>query len=52
MSENNYVEANGLKIFYLEKGKGYPLILLHGGISVGEDNWGNKSISLLSILEL
>lgn len=27
MPENNYVEANGLKIFYIEKGKGQPLIL-------------------------
>ncbi|MEE9411045.1 MAG: alpha/beta hydrolase [Candidatus Heimdallarchaeota archaeon] len=42
MSENNYAEVNGLNMFYIEKGKGHPLIFLHGGISVADDNWGNQ----------
>lgn len=39
MPEHNYVEANGLNMFYMEKGKGHPLIFLHGGISTAEANW-------------
>ncbi len=39
MPEHNYVEANGLNMFYVENGKGHPLILLHGGISTAEANW-------------
>lgn len=42
MSENNYVEANGLNIFYIEKGKGQPLVLLHGGITTAEGNWSKQ----------
>jgi len=38
----NYIEVNGINMFYIEKGKGHPLILLHGGISVAEDNWKNQ----------
>jgi pimeloyl-ACP methyl ester carboxylesterase len=41
MSISNYVETNGLKIFYIEKGKGQPFILLHGGIGTAEFNWKN-----------
>lgn len=29
----NYIEVNGINMFYIEKGNGNPLILLHGGIS-------------------
>ncbi len=39
---SNYVEANGINMFYIEKGKGHPLILLHGGITIAEDNWENQ----------
>jgi len=39
MPENNYVEVNGINMFYFEKGKGHPLILLHGGIVTAETNW-------------
>ncbi|NPD89674.1 MAG: alpha/beta hydrolase [Asgard group archaeon] len=39
MPENNYVEVNGLNMFYIEKGKGHPLVLLHGGIVTAEVNW-------------
>jgi len=42
MPENNYVDVNGLKMFYIEKGEGQTLILLHGGISVADDNWANQ----------
>lgn len=47
MSKSNYVEANGLKIFYIEKGEGHPLILLHGGIGTAEFNW-KKHIELFA----
>ena len=39
MLEHNYIETNGLNIFYIDKGEGYPLILLHGGIVTAEFNW-------------
>lgn len=39
MSEHNYVEVNDLNMFYIEKGEGHPLILLHGGIGTAEFNW-------------
>ena len=42
MSENNYVEANDLNMFYIEKGKGQPLVLLHGGIGTAEFNWSKQ----------
>ena len=29
--QGRYVQANGLKIYYEEYGKGRPLLLLHGG---------------------
>lgn len=47
MSKNNYVEANGLKMFYIEKGEGHPLIFLHGGIGTAEFNW-SKQIEFFS----
>jgi len=31
--EGKYVEVNGIKMYYEEYGSGYPLILIHGGIS-------------------
>lgn len=37
-----YVEINGINMYYIEKGEGYPLILLHGGISTAESNWKNQ----------
>ena len=42
MTKNNYSEVNGLRMFYIEKGEGQALVLLHGGISVADDNWGNQ----------
>jgi len=42
MSEHNYVEANDLNMFYIEKGKGQPLILLHGGIATANTNWSKQ----------
>lgn len=32
-AEDNYFDANGVKIRYIEQGKGEPVILLHGGTS-------------------
>ncbi len=37
--QSKYVELKDLKMHYLEVGKGYPLILLHGGIATAEFNW-------------
>jgi pimeloyl-ACP methyl ester carboxylesterase len=43
----SYVDANGLKMFYKEYGKGHPLILLHGGSINAESQW-RQSIPKLS----
>ncbi len=43
----NYIEVNDLNMFYIEKGKGLPLILLHGGITTAEANW-SKQIEFFS----
>src|SRR5438876_4676807 len=32
-----YVAANGIKLFYEERGSGHPLLLLHGGSSTHSD---------------
>lgn len=39
--KENYVMANGINIYYLEQGEGYPIILLHGGLVTARINWGN-----------
>ena len=36
MAKSQFVEAGGLRIHYLEAGKGSPLILLHGGLATAE----------------
>jgi pimeloyl-ACP methyl ester carboxylesterase len=36
MTNGNYVHANGLNIYYEEYGSGEPLILIHGGMAVGD----------------
>ena len=36
MANVNYVQANGLNIYYEEYGSGEPLILIHGGMAVGD----------------
>ncbi|MHA1935886.1 MAG: alpha/beta fold hydrolase [Candidatus Thorarchaeota archaeon] len=43
----NYIDANGLKMFYKEYGDGYPLILLHGGSTNSDLQW-QRSIPKLS----
>jgi pimeloyl-ACP methyl ester carboxylesterase len=37
-----YVEANGLKICYVEAGRGIPLLLLHGGIVSNGPVWADS----------
>ena len=37
--KENYVDVNGLKMYYEVVGKGPPLILLHGGIGTSRGNW-------------
>ena len=37
----NYVDANGLHMYYEECGSGHPLILLHGGTGNASTNWGS-----------
>ena len=39
--KENYIMANGINTYYLEQGEGYPIILLHGGLSTARINWGN-----------
>jgi len=39
---SNHIEVNDLKLHYIEKGEGYPLIFLHGGITIAEKNWENQ----------
>ncbi len=29
--EGQYLEVDGIKTFYVKKGKGHPLLLIHGG---------------------
>ena len=45
--QSKFVELKDLKMHYLEAGKGYPLILLHGGIATAEFNW-KKQIEFFS----
>jgi pimeloyl-ACP methyl ester carboxylesterase len=35
-----YATVNGLKMYYEIHGSGYPLVLIHGGGSTIESNWG------------
>ncbi len=37
--KGQYADVNGLKMHYLDHGKGDPLILLHGGTGTAEFNW-------------
>lgn len=45
MEENNYFESNGASIFYKVMGRGYPLLLMHGGP-------GSDHVPLLSLRTL
>src|SRR5258708_30219179 len=38
----NYVEANGINIWYAEAGQGVPLLLLHGGIVSNGPLWADS----------
>lgn len=40
--KEGYVEANGLKIWYVEAGQGIPLLLLHGGIVSNGPIWADS----------
>src|SRR5258708_36186282 len=33
VDDGKYVDFNGVKIHYIERGKGEPIVLLHGGTS-------------------
>src|SRR5258708_37037519 len=39
----NYVEANGINIWYAEAGQGVPLLLLHGGIVSNGPLWADSA---------
>lgn len=39
-SAGRYATVNGLKMYYEIHGSGYPLVLIHGGGSTIESNWG------------
>jgi pimeloyl-ACP methyl ester carboxylesterase len=37
----HYVDANGLRMYYEDRGQGAPLILVHGGLLTGRLGWGD-----------
>ena len=37
--EYKYLDSAGIRIAYLEQGRGEPVILLHGGLADSEQNW-------------
>jgi len=39
-AEGHYANVHDLKLFYLDKGKGLPLVLLHGGLSTIDHDFG------------
>lgn len=39
-TNGHYAQVNGLKLYYEIHGSGFPLVLLHGGGSTIESNWG------------
>jgi pimeloyl-ACP methyl ester carboxylesterase len=39
-SKGNYVEVHGLKMYYEIHGEGFPLVLLHGGLSATGTSFG------------
>jgi pimeloyl-ACP methyl ester carboxylesterase len=39
MVDSKFVEAADLRVHYLEKGGGVPLILLHGGTATADASW-------------
>lgn len=44
--ERNYAEVGDLRVFYLERGTGTPVILLHGGLATAELSWNDPIDSL------
>src|SRR5512133_868720 len=40
MTEGNYADVNGLKMYYEIHGKGQPLVLVHGGLSATGTSFG------------
>ena len=44
---DQYVEANGLNMYYQDSGSGSPLVLIHGGIATSGMNW-ESSIPLFA----
>ena len=41
--EDKYINANGVKIRYIEAGKGAAIVLLHGGTS-NLDSWTSRGV--------
>jgi pimeloyl-ACP methyl ester carboxylesterase len=39
VGQGHYVSANGIEIYYLDQGKGEPLVLLHGGMVSTNPIW-------------
>ena len=37
----HYADVNGLRMYYEDRGKGVPLILVHGGLLTGRLGWGD-----------
>ena len=50
-SEGRYAHANGTDIYYVEAGKGEPLLLLHGGLVSTSPNWAGHPGGWVSYMD-
>ena len=41
MQTGEYLQINGMNMYYEDHGQGYPLVLLHGGTGTGGTTWAN-----------
>ncbi|MDP8952216.1 MAG: alpha/beta hydrolase [Actinomycetota bacterium] len=50
-SEGRYVHANGIDIYYIEAGRGEPLLLLHGGVVSTNSVWAGHPWAYVSHMD-
>jgi hypothetical protein len=50
-SEGRYAHANGTDIYYVEAGKGEPLLLLHGGVVSTNPVWAGHPWAYVSHMD-
>jgi pimeloyl-ACP methyl ester carboxylesterase len=51
IAHGQHVSANGIEIYYLDQGKGEPLVLLHGGMVSTNPIWTGVPIAYASHME-